>query len=56
VLVLQIFPIPSGWELIAPMLGLVVLACGAVFGRLRGHRAREAFAPVGDREASSTLT
>lgn len=56
VLVLQIFPIPSGWELIAPTLGLVVLACGAVFGRLRGHRARDAFTPVGDREASSIPT
>ncbi len=42
-LFLQVFPIPSGWELIAPVLGLGVLAAGAAFGRLRGDRARDAF-------------
>lgn len=56
VLVLQIFPIPSGWELIAPALGLAVLAGGAVFGRLRGHQARDAFVSADDRDASPSLT
>ena len=44
VLCLQIFPLPSGWELIAPVLGLAVLAGGALFGRARGDRASAAFA------------
>ena len=43
VLALQIFPIPSGWELIAPTFGLAVLVGGGVFGRVRGGRAQGAF-------------
>jgi amino acid transporter len=46
VLGLQIFPIPSGWELIAPVLGLSVLLGGGVFGRMRGGRAQEAVSKV----------
>jgi len=55
VLILQIFPVPSGWELIAPSLGLAVLAGGAVFGRMRGHQAHGAFAPTAGRETSGSL-
>ena len=40
VLALQVFPIPSGWELIGPVVGLSVLLGGGLFGRLRGGRAR----------------
>ena len=43
VLALQIFPLPSGWELIAPVLGLAVLAGGGIFGRTRGGRAQGSF-------------
>jgi amino acid transporter len=46
VLCLQIFPLPSGWELIAPALGVAVLVAGGVFGRLRGQRASAVFAAV----------
>jgi len=40
VLALQVFPIPTGWELIAPVVGLSVLLGGGLLGRLRGGRAR----------------
>ena len=46
VLGLQVFPLPSGWELIAPVLGLAVLAGGGIFGRMRGQRAQDAFTPL----------
>jgi amino acid transporter len=46
VLALQVFPIPSGWELIAPVIGLSVLLGGGVFGRMRGGRAQEAVSKV----------
>jgi hypothetical protein len=36
---LQLFPLPSGWELIAPVVALSALLAGAVVGRTRGHRA-----------------
>lgn len=39
VLLLQVVPLPSGWELIAPAVGLIVLVGGGIFGRLRGDRA-----------------
>jgi len=39
ILALQVFPLATGWELIAPLLGLAVLLGGGVFGLLRGHRA-----------------
>jgi amino acid transporter len=42
VIVLQLFPVPSGWELIAPVVAVLVLIGGAVFGRARGDRAAEA--------------
>jgi amino acid transporter len=38
---LQVFPLPSGWELIAPVFAIVALVAGAVFGRLRGNRVSE---------------
>ena len=44
ILVLQIFPLPSGWELIAPMVAIVSLIVGAAVGRKRGERAQEALA------------
>jgi len=56
VLVLQVFPLPSGWELIAPALGLAVLAGGAIFGRLRGHRADGSFTGGESAEASPSPT
>lgn len=37
VLWLQLYPLPTGWELIAPALGLAVLAGGAIGGRLMGR-------------------
>jgi amino acid transporter len=43
VLALQVFPIPSGWELIAPALGLASLAVGGALGRIRGNRAQAFF-------------
>jgi len=55
VLILQIFPIPSGWELIAPCLGIAVLAGGAVFGRMRGHRAHSAFTPIAGGDGTDSL-
>ena len=39
ILALQVFPLATGWELIAPLLGLAVLLGGGIFGFLRGHRA-----------------
>ena len=42
ILVLQVFPLPSGWELIAPIVAIVALILGAVVGRKRGERAQEA--------------
>jgi hypothetical protein len=39
---LQVFPLPSGWELIAPTVAIVALIVGAVVGRKRGERAQEA--------------
>ena len=44
ILVLQVFPLPSGWELIAPMVAIVSLIVGAAVGRKRGERAQEALA------------
>lgn len=41
VIALQLFPVPSGWELIAPGVALMVLFTGAVVGRARGDRARQ---------------
>lgn len=43
VLCLQIFPLPSGWELAAPLLGVAVLVGGGLFGRVRGARAASVF-------------
>ena len=54
VLALQVFPLPSGWELVAPLLGLALLAGGAIVGRWRGPQAREVFALVDDRQAPSS--
>jgi amino acid transporter len=42
IIVLQIFPLPSGWELIAPTVAIVALIVGAAVGRKRGERAQEA--------------
>jgi hypothetical protein len=42
IIVLQVFPLPSGWELIAPTVAIAALVLGAVVGRRRGERAREA--------------
>jgi amino acid transporter len=46
---LQLFPLPSGWELIAPTVAVVALVVGAVVGRARGDRASRAWedAPSG---------
>jgi amino acid transporter len=44
ILVLQVFPLPSGWELIAPMVAIVALIVGAVVGRKRGEHAQESLA------------
>ncbi len=43
VLVLQLFPLPSGWELVAPVAGVAVLIGGELVGRIRGKRAVGAF-------------
>jgi amino acid transporter len=43
VLLLQLFPLPSGWELVAPVVGVVVLVGGALVGRARGNRAHATF-------------
>jgi hypothetical protein len=39
VLALQLVPLPSGWELVAPVVGVAVLITGALFGLIRGKRA-----------------
>lgn len=44
VFVLQVFPLPSGWELIAPIFAISALIIAAVFGRLVGNRAKESLA------------
>jgi amino acid transporter len=41
VLVLQVFPLPSGWELIAPAIAVCALIGGAYVGRARGNMMRE---------------
>jgi len=42
VIALQLFPVPSGWELIAPLAAVLVLVGGGIFGRARGDRAAQA--------------
>lgn len=42
VIALQLFPVPSGWELIAPVAAILVLIGGGIFGRARGNRAAQA--------------
>jgi hypothetical protein len=54
VLVLQLFPLPSGWELVAPVVGVAVLIGGALAGRARGNRAIAAFGNGRPTEASSS--
>lgn len=44
VFLLQLFPVPSGWELIAPVFAIVALVAGAVVGRLRGNWATKSLA------------
>lgn len=45
---LQLFPLPSGWELIAPLVAVAVLLLGAIVGRARGERAAQSLRePVG---------
>ncbi len=41
-IVLQLFPIPSGWELIAPVVAVLIFIVGAGVGRSRGRRAAAA--------------
>lgn len=36
---LQLFPLPSGWELIAPVVAIAALVGGGIVGRTRGDRA-----------------
>lgn len=44
---LQLFPLPSGWELIAPVVAIAALVAGAVVGRTRGQRADSVLSDTG---------
>jgi hypothetical protein len=44
---MQLFPLPSGWELIAPVVALAALLAGGVVGRTRGQRANSVLSESG---------
>ena len=44
---MQLFPLPSGWELIAPVVALAALLAGGVVGRTRGHHANSVLSESG---------